>query len=55
MPIELRELIIQARIEPASSASSPHEDSGLTPAELQKIIDAVMERVEERLAEAQQR
>ena len=56
MPLELRELIIQARIDSSGSAEHHHKhDQQLTPEARQEIIDAIMERVEERLASAQQR
>ena len=55
MPLELRELIIQARIDSSDSAEHHENNQRLTPEERQEIIDAIMERVEERLAAAQQR
>jgi hypothetical protein len=55
MPLELRELIIQARIESSASAENHEQAQRLPPEALQEIIAAVMERVEERLAAAQQR
>lgn len=54
MPLELRELIIQARVD-SSAAASPHEqEPGLTPKERQEIVEEIMERLEERLAAASQ-
>ncbi|MCX6853807.1 MAG: DUF5908 family protein [Verrucomicrobia bacterium] len=55
MPLELRELIIQARIDSSGSAEHHEPDQRLTTEALQEIFEAVMERVEERLAAAQQR
>jgi Family of unknown function (DUF5908) len=57
MPLELRELIIQARIDTAGAAEDRAEN--LRAADIKqleaKIIETVMERLEERLATAHQR
>lgn len=55
MPIELRELIIQARIDPSGPADTRQAPPKLTPEEREEIIESVIERIEERLATAHQR
>ena len=57
MPIELRELIIQARLDPPDSGSA--DTSGnrprLTPQEREEIIEAVLARLAERQTENRDR
>lgn len=57
MPIELRELIIQARVDPPDSGSA--DTSGnrprLTPVEREEIIEAVLARLAERQTENRDR
>lgn len=55
MPIELRELIIQARVDPSGSADTGKTPPKLTPEERQEIIETIMKRIDERLAEARDR
>lgn len=55
MPIELRELIIQARIDPSDPADTRQAPPKLTPEEREEIIKTALERIEERLASAHQR
>ena len=54
MPLELRELIIQARVDSSAAAASHEKKPQLSPEERQEIIEDIMERLEERLAAATQ-